>query len=70
MRRTGSVRMHTYRGTTNLYTSYDPSEPIPMPKTKFDRIKVLRDQLKSEAQKRKKIEKDLQNMKQAIKQAK
>jgi hypothetical protein len=43
MRRTGSVRMHTYRGTTNLYTSYDPSEPIQMPKTKFDRIKDLRD---------------------------
>ena len=28
-RRTKSVRMHTYRGTTMLYHGYDPSEGIP-----------------------------------------
>ena len=48
MQRTSSVRMHNYRGTTNLWFGYDPSEPVPISEKKkrvndkFERIKELR----------------------------
>lgn len=46
MKNSASVRMHDYRGTTNLWFGYDPSAPVALPKskvsTKFERIKNLR----------------------------
>lgn len=46
-----SVRMHNYRGTTNLYIGYDPSEPVPISRvgSKFEQIKTLRKEIAAEA---------------------
>lgn len=70
MKNSASVRMHNYRGTTNLYFGYDPSEAVPISKTstKFDRIKELRSQIATEAGKRKKAEKDLAIVRNSITQ--
>lgn len=73
MNRTSSVRMHNYRGTTNLWFGYDPEAPVAIPKKKskvndkFDKIKVLRSQIANETAKREKAEKDLANVRASIK---
>lgn len=68
LQNSASVRMHNYRGTTNLHIGYDPSEPVPISRvgSKFEKIKTLRNEIAKEAMKRKQVERDLVKVKQNL----